>query len=189
MRAFWGILSLNLIQKFKTQSLAVTLHRREHWRDNVTMTLCRQERWRHLGPSLGAPTICMTSLRFNDIYHNAAMYVIQPYVNRKKYDTVGLHVWQRQKFCRNVWIKLFSRVWNRFQWCSTDRSPNYLGCERAAVETSITCHLGGPGLDSPVRPTSCEREGNSLLQQTFCPVQGLRQKKILGTYFFYKFSV
>jgi hypothetical protein len=45
-----------------------------------------------------------------------------------KYHTVRLHhAWQRQKFGRNVRIKLFSRVWNRFQWCSTNRSPNYLG--------------------------------------------------------------
>jgi hypothetical protein len=43
------------------------------------------------------------------------------------YHTVGLHAWQRQKLGWNVRIKLFSQVWNRFQWCSTERSPNYLG--------------------------------------------------------------
>jgi hypothetical protein len=52
--------------------------------------------------------------------------------------------WQRQKFGRNVRIKLFSRVWNRFLWCSTDISPNYLGiwydclpllCRRCDFET------------------------------------------------------
>jgi hypothetical protein len=41
----------------------------------------------------------------------------------EKYHTVGLHAWQ--KFCRNVRIKLFSRVWNRFQWCSTDHQIIY----------------------------------------------------------------
>jgi hypothetical protein len=112
--------------------VTMMLRRWEQWRNNVTMTLRRQERWCHLGPLLGARqyawrhwglttslwqcTGCITWLAM----------LIQP-CDPEKYHTVGLHAWQRQQFGRNVWIKLFSRVWNRFQWCSTDRSPNYLG--------------------------------------------------------------
>jgi hypothetical protein len=125
---FWGIFSSNR-RKFNSEiqdpkfSLDVT--RREQWRDYVTMTLRRQEQWCHLGPSFGGPTICMTSLRSHDVYHNAAVWYNRAI--RKKYCTVGLHAWQWQKFCRNVRIKLVCRVWNRFQWCPTNRSPNNLG--------------------------------------------------------------
>jgi hypothetical protein len=54
--------------------VAMTLNQWVQWFNNVTMTLRRQERWCHFGPSLDAPTIRMTSLRFNDVNHNAAMW-------------------------------------------------------------------------------------------------------------------
>jgi hypothetical protein len=77
----WGILSSNRGKcnseikdpKFSLD-IAMTLRRREQWRNDVTMTLRRQGRWCHFGPSLGAPSIRMTSLRFYDVNHNAAMW-------------------------------------------------------------------------------------------------------------------
>jgi hypothetical protein len=110
----------NLIQKLKTQSSALTSRYADG--SNDMMTLHRQSRWRHFGLSLGAPNN-MHDVTEVPRRQSQCTRVIQP-CNLEKYCTVGLHAWQRQKFGRNVWIKLFSRVWNWFHWCSTDRSPN-----------------------------------------------------------------
>jgi hypothetical protein len=74
--------------------------------------------------------------------------------NLEKYCTVGLRAWQWQKFARNVRIKLFCRVWNPFQWCLTDRSPNYLGfftkprlilaCDKQEYHKQMCGGLGKP---------------------------------------------
>jgi hypothetical protein len=138
MRAFWGTFSSNRhkcnseIQDPKfghdVANDVTTSRRREQWRDNVTPTGAMTS----LGSVIRRSTICMTSLRFNDIFmtmhrlYHMAGCVIQS-CDPEKYHTVGLNAWQRQKFDRNVRIIFFSRVWNRFQWCSTDRSQNYLG--------------------------------------------------------------
>jgi hypothetical protein len=95
------------------------------WRDNVTMTLRRAGAMTSLRP------VVRRSNNTHDVTEvqrcqSQCSHVIQP-CDPEKYHTVGLHAWQRQRFGRNVRIKLFSRVWNRFQWCSTDTSPNYLG--------------------------------------------------------------
>jgi hypothetical protein len=74
--AFLARIVANLIQKFKTQSSAVT-SQMTRWRrytngghDDVTPTGVMTS----LGPVVRRSTICMTSLRFNDVYHNAAMW-------------------------------------------------------------------------------------------------------------------
>jgi hypothetical protein len=72
LRVFWGIFSSNrhkFNSEFKTQSSALTWWRYADGSNDMITS-----RWHHFGPSLGAPTICMTSLRFNDVNHNAAMW-------------------------------------------------------------------------------------------------------------------
>jgi hypothetical protein len=81
LSVFWGIFSSNR-RKFNSEiqdpkfghDVAMTLRRREQWCDYVAMTLHRQAWWRHLGPSLGAQAIRITSLRFHDVNLNTPVW-------------------------------------------------------------------------------------------------------------------
>jgi hypothetical protein len=110
-RAFWGIFSSNR-RKFTSEIQDPRRH------DDITPTGALTS----LGHVVRRSTICMTSLRVNNVFttmhrlYHMASHVIQ-LCDTEKYHTVGLHAWQWQKFGSDVRIKLFSRVWNLFQWC------------------------------------------------------------------------